>query len=367
MNKVQVSVPGGTYPVIIEPGLLKSMSQHIEQVHEGRRGLLVMDEQVEHPHGEQLLAGFDTSWDLQTHLFKATESNKRLESVAEIYQTALGQGLDRGSLIMGVGGGVTGDVAGFAAATFLRGIDLVLVPTTLLSMVDAAVGGKTGVNLPLPADRGIGKNLAGAFWQPKAVLIDPLALSTLDPREIRSGVAECIKHGFISDPTLLEFIRQEHAAILQADPDTITNLVCRAVQVKVDVVQHDERESGRRAALNLGHTFGHAIEPIAELDLRHGEAVAIGMVAAAECASRLGRCDASVVAVTREMVSLLGLPSDLPAAQPVDRLMEAMQYDKKTRDGHLRLVLPGAQGVDLIDGVPEEMVRAAWLAVGASG
>ncbi|MCH2152074.1 MAG: 3-dehydroquinate synthase [Phycisphaerales bacterium] len=352
--------------MIIEPGLLPSMSQHIEEVHSGRRGLLVMDEQVEHPHGEQLRAEFGEPWHLHTHLFKATEANKQLDSVASIYQSALSQGLDRGSLIMGVGGGVTGDVAGFAAATFLRGIDLVLIPTTLLSMVDASIGGKTGVNLPLPDHRGVGKNLAGAFWQPKAVLIDPLVLSTLDPREIRSGVAECIKHGFISDPSLLDFIRQEHAAILQADSETITRLVSRAVQVKVDVVQGDERESGRRAALNLGHTFGHVIEPIPELDLRHGEAVAIGMVAAAECACRLGRCDASVVGVTREMVSLMGLPADLPAAQPVEGLLEAMRFDKKTRDGHLRLVLPGEAGVDLIEDVPEEMVRAAWVAVGAT-
>ena len=366
MNRVQVSVPGGSYPVIIEPGLLQSISTQVQEVHAGKRVLVVMDEQVQQPHGDQLLAGFDDSWECETHLFHATESNKRMESVAAIYQSALARGLDRGSLIIGMGGGVTGDVAGFAAATFLRGIDLVLVPTTLLSMVDAAVGGKTGVNLPLPDGRGTGKNLAGAFWQPKAVLIDPLALSTLDPREIRSGVAECIKHGFISDSSLLDFIRESRDGILEADPDTITRLVGRAVQVKVEVVQGDERESGRRAALNLGHTFGHAIEPIPELDLRHGEAVAIGMVAAAECAHRLGRCEAAQVALTREMVNLVGLPAGLPSAQPVERLMEAMQFDKKTRDGHLRLVLPGDEGVDLIEDVPGDMVKAAWMAVGAT-
>ncbi|MCH2132294.1 MAG: 3-dehydroquinate synthase [Phycisphaerales bacterium] len=366
MIDLQVSVPGGDYPVRIEAGLLTQAGGLVEEVHDGHRGLVVMDENVREAHGDTLLSSFGSSWQLARHDLVATEHNKRIETVASIYESSLRAGLDRGSLVIGCGGGITGDVAGFAAASFLRGIDLVLVPTTLLAMVDASVGGKTGVNLLLPDGRGVGKNLAGAFWQPRAVLVDPLVLSTLPTRDVRCGLAECIKHGIISDPGLLEMIAADRESILAVDPDTITALVERAVKVKVSVVQQDEREAGGRASLNLGHTFAHAIEPLDMLDLRHGEAVAIGLVAAATCSHRLGRVDGSMVEQTRNLLEAVGLPTRLSHPVPIADLVAAMRFDKKTRDGQIRLVLPGPRGVEIVDDVPEADVHAAWLAVGAA-
>lgn len=365
MIELKVSVPGGTYPVKIEAGLLPRVGGLVESVHEGRRGLVVMDQNIQSPHGETVLAGFDSQWTLATDGLTATEANKKQEAVSGLHQSCLEAGLDRGSLVVGVGGGITGDVAGFAAASFLRGIALVLVPTTLLAMVDAAVGGKTGVNLPLPGGKGLGKNLAGAFWQPKAVLVDPLVLHTLPVRDLRCGLAECIKHGFIGDPGLFEFIDSNKQAILAADPVVITTLVERALRVKISVIEQDEREAGGRAALNLGHTFGHVVESVEALDLRHGEAVAIGMVAAAQCAHEIGRVGKEVVDQARDIVVSVGLPATLPSPVDVNSLVAAMQFDKKTLDGRLRLVLPGQDGVEIVEDVPTEAVKAAWRTVGA--
>lgn len=367
MIELKVSVPGGLYPVHIGAGLLPRVGELVESVHPGRRGLVVMDDNVQTPHGVAVLKSFDAAWSLATDGLIATEANKKQETVSAIHQSCLHAGLDRGSIIIGVGGGITGDVAGFAAASFMRGIPLVLVPTTLLAMVDAAVGGKTGVNLPLPDGRGLGKNLAGAFWQPRAVLVDPLVLGTLPVRDLRCGLAECIKHGFIGDPGLFDMIETNRDAILTADPQVITSLVERALKVKIAVIHQDERETGGRAALNLGHTFGHAIEPIERLDLRHGEAVAIGLVAAAQCARELNRVGDEAVERTRSLVLSVGLPAELPSPVDIAEVIAAMRFDKKTLDGRLRLVLPGHDGVGIFDDVPLEAVQAAWRAVGAEG
>ncbi|MEE2908504.1 MAG: 3-dehydroquinate synthase family protein, partial [Planctomycetota bacterium] len=233
MIELKIAVPGGQYPVHIGAGLLSRAGDLVESVHPGRRGLVVMDDNVRTSHGVALIESFDEAWTLATDSLVATEANKQQEAVSVIHQSCLRAGLDRGSMIIGIGGGITGDVAGFAAASFMRGIPLVLVPTTLLAMVDAAVGGKTGVNLPLPDGRGLGKNLAGAFWQPRAVLVDPLVLGTLPERDLRCGLAECIKHGFIGDAGLFEMIEANRDAILGADPQAISGLVERALQVKI--------------------------------------------------------------------------------------------------------------------------------------
>tara|TARA_B100002052_G_scaffold287878_1_gene303324 strand:- start:623 stop:1726 length:1104 start_codon:yes stop_codon:yes gene_type:complete len=366
VTELNVSVPGGHYSIQIEAGLLPHMAQRIESVHRGRRGLVVMDHNVVSPHGSHLLSSFNADWNLSVQELVATESNKKQEAVSGLHQACLEAGLDRGSLVIGFGGGITGDVSGFTAATFLRGISLVLIPTTLLAMVDAAVGGKTGVNLPLPGGQGLGKNLAGAFWQPQAVLIDPLVLSTLSERDLRCGLAECIKHGFIGDPGLLELIHENRDSILAADPLAITDLVERALRVKIGVIEEDERETGGRAALNFGHTFGHGMESVERLELRHGEAVAIGMIAATQCAFELGRVGPEMVDQAREIVQSVGLPHQLPEPVDVHQLMSAMQFDKKTLDGHLRLVLPGDHGVEIVTEVPAQAVESAWAAVGAS-
>jgi 3-dehydroquinate synthase len=290
--------------------------------------------------------------------------------VHAMYAAMLAHHLERRSPVIALGGGIVGDVAGFAAATYLRGVPLVHVPTTLLAMVDASIGGKTGVNYPIPPDphgrRTMGKNLIGAFWQPRGVIVDPLVLRTLEGRDFRCGLAECIKHGVIADAELLSFIEANLEAIAGLDVDVLVELIARSAQVKAGIVEEDECEAGRRALLNLGHTFGHVIEPIEALDLRHGEAVAIGICAAARCAVETGRLGSGDEERIVGLLGSAGLPTRL--AQPVDanRLIDAMGYDKKVAGGRLRLVLPTALGrAEIFDDVPREAIISAWAAAGA--
>jgi 3-dehydroquinate synthase len=275
-------------------------------------------------------------------------------------------GLERGSPVVALGGGIVGDTAGFAAATFMRGVPLVQVPTTLLAMVDAAIGGKTGVNYGLPGD-GLGKNMIGAFWQPRAVVVDPLVLETLDPRDFRCGLAECIKHALIADASLLGFLAERAAAIRRLDTDALVTLIERCARIKVEIVQQDERETGRRALLNLGHTFAHALEARKHTDLRHGEAVAIGLVAAARCAVRTGRLSAADEQRIGSVLEAFDLPLRMPTPIGVSELVATMRYDKKVAAGRLRLVLPAGLGAaEITDDVPADAVSAAWAHVGAS-
>lgn len=292
---------------------------------------------------------------------QATEDTKTLATVEDLCQRMLRDHLDRSSALVAVGGGVVGDTAGLAAALFMRGIAWVQVPTTLLGMVDAAVGGKTAVNLPLPGS-GLAKNMMGAFWQPRLVVCDPDTLATLPVRELRSGLAECVKHAVLADPALLAWMEERADPILAADPATLEALVARSVAIKAAVVARDERETGERAHLNLGHTFAHAIEALDHAHVKHGEAVAIGLVAAAH----LGGNEGVKAAVTRTL-QRLGLPTALPNPLPVGALMRAMHADKKAVAGALRLVVPQALGtVSVQGGVPESAVQAAWAAVGAA-
>jgi shikimate kinase/3-dehydroquinate synthase len=275
----------------------------------------------------------------------AGEAHKTLDTVSDLYGQFLAAGLDRSGLVLALGGGVVGDVAGFAAATFMRGLSLVQVPTTLLAMVDSSVGGKTGVDLPA------GKNLVGAFKQPALVAIDPATLATLPAADFRAGLAEVVKAGVINSPEL--FDRLEDGQV------NLSWIIRQAVAVKVAVVEADPYERGRRAVLNLGHTFAHAFEVLSDYQLRHGEAVAMGLAAASRLAVDLGRCppDAS-----RRIVALLdhlGLPTTIPDYDP-EAVWEAMTSDKKKRGKRLRFVLPLNIGqVDIFDDVPRRAVLAA--------
>jgi 3-dehydroquinate synthase len=256
-------------------------------------------------------------------------------------------------------------VAGFAAATYMRGISCVQVPTTLLAMVDAAVGGKTAVNL-VRADGTLAKNMVGSFAQPRLVVCDPECLATLPVRELRSGLAECVKHAVIADPAMLAWIRGRIDPILARDPATLAQLVARNVRIKAEVVGADEREDGRRAVLNLGHTFAHAIESLLHGECTHGEAVAIGTVAACRLAGVLGHGAPDMESAVRETLAAIGLPAALPVARPAEELLSAMASDKKKRGGALHLVVPFAFGdVRVLGDVPNDAVRAAWRAVGA--
>lgn len=278
------------------------------------------------------------------------EKHKTLATVETLYHRFADAGLDRRSPIIGLGGGVIGDIAGFAAATYLRGAPFVQVPTSLLAMVDASVGGKTAVDLPH------GKNLVGAFKQPEVVMIDPEVLSELPAAEFRAGLAEIVKHGIIGAPELFRQLEEE-------GPYDLTQMVADAVRVKVDVVIEDPFERGRRATLNLGHTFGHAIEQVSGYRLRHGEAVAIGSVAAARMAVALERCDAPTLNRIENCLQRLGLPVSA-AGLDLDDVHAMMFQDKKRKGNTLRLIIPQAIGdVAIIDDPGLHFVRDALSSV----
>jgi shikimate kinase/3-dehydroquinate synthase len=285
------------------------------------------------------------------------EQYKTLSTVASLYDQFLDGNLDRSGTVLSVGGGVTGDIAGFAASSFMRGVRFVQVPTTLLAMVDASVGGKTGVDLPQ------GKNLVGAFKQPELVVIDPTVLTTLPSDEVRSGMAEVIKHGVISDLVLFEEL--EHG--VQGPGFGIqSSQIARALKVKIDVIEKDPFEQGLRAVLNLGHTVGHGLERLSDFSLRHGEAVSVGMVAAARIAVTLERAAPSLADRVENALSAWDLPVKCP---PFDAgvIWKAMAHDKKRRGRALRWVLPHAIGeVAITDDVPQETVLSVLRNLGAS-
>ena len=295
----------------------------------------------------------------------ASEAAKSLGALGELCDRMLSAGLDRAGAVVAVGGGVVGDLAGFAASVYMRGVPCIQVPTTLLAMVDASVGGKTAVNL-LRADGTLAKNAIGTFAQPRLVACDPELLGTLPVRELRSGLAECIKHAVISDPSQLGWIEANADPILARDPDVLAELVARNVRIKAAVVSADEREEGGRAVLNLGHTFAHAIESLAHTEVTHGEAVAIGTLAACRLGLLVAGCSPDVEFAVRRATRRVGLPCAVPGTPGTDRLMAAMAADKKRRGGVPRLVVPHALGdVRVHEGIAESSVRAAWAAVGA--
>jgi 3-dehydroquinate synthase len=287
------------------------------------------------------------------------EQHKTLTTVADLYRQFVAGSLDRHDTVLSLGGGVTGDIAGLAAATYLRGIRFSQIPTTLLAMVDASVGGKTGVDLPE------GKNLVGAFKQPAMVLIDPEVLITLAPLEIRAGIAETIKHGIIDSPTLFAELERGPSNGLQ-DFSMGTSQLAQALDVKIRVVEDDPFEQSRRAVLNLGHTVGHGLERLSGFQLRHGEAVAIGTAAAARISVASGMADPALVDRIESSLSAWGLPIRCPSV-PFPALWDAMAHDKKRRGRSLRWVLPQEIGnVTINHQVPRELVQQVLVDMGAS-
>lgn len=378
---IDVSSERGTYAIVIEPGALDRLGALMRDAVGNDLApsaprtdstFLAADAAIAATHAAAARRALESAgWTVHAAQIAAEEKEKTLDTVRSLYAAMLEARMERSSPLVALGGGMVGDVAGFAAATYLRGVPLVHVPTTLLAMVDAAIGGKTAVNFPLPRAAGgdgpaSGKNLIGAFWPPRLVVADPRVLRTLPPRELRCGLAECVKHAIIADAGLLALIEARAAAILGGDEGAQTELIARSSAVKVAIVQRDERESGPRALLNLGHTFAHVIEPIPELGLHHGEAVAIGLCAAATAAAatgRLGRADADAIP---RILARLGLPTALARPASAAALMRAMAYDKKVERGRMRLVLPRAIGAaEIADDVPRGVVEAAWRAVGA--
>jgi shikimate kinase/3-dehydroquinate synthase len=303
--------------------------------------ILVTDENVAKLHAEKVTASLRKSgFDPKILIIPAGEAHKDLETVSRLWHGFLENGLDRKSTVVALGGGVIGDLAGFAASTFMRGIQWVAVPTTLLSMVDASLGGKTGFDLPE------GKNLIGSFHPPKLVLADPALLKTLAEAELISGLAEVVKHGIISDRELFGLCTRG----LPWVKENLEQVVKRAMAVKIKVIEDDPYEKGFRAALNLGHTVGHAVELVSRFELRHGEAIAIGVVIEAGYAERIGLAVKGLSETICETFSALGLPTQIPGKLPRDEIIRAMRVDKKKNAQAIRFALPVEIGkVKLVD------------------
>lgn len=287
------------------------------------------------------------------------EQHKNWETLNLVYDALLANRCDRGTTIVALGGGVVGDIAGFAAATYQRGVHFVQVPTTLLAQVDSSVGGKTGINHPR------GKNMIGAFHQPGVVLADMDVLRTLPERELRAGLAEVIKHGVIRDAAFFEWLETDLGRLLRREPAALAHAVRRSVEIKAEIVAIDERESGPRALLNFGHTFGHAIETgLGYGDWLHGEAVAAGMVMAAELSRRTGGIDAAACERLRTLVGRAGLPTAPPPGIGAARFLDLMSVDKKVRSGRPRLILLERLGAAYIaEDTPPDALQATLAAV----
>jgi 3-dehydroquinate synthase len=349
--------PDRSYDVVCGSGVLAGIGAALREAG-ADRSVMVCDAAVETTHAEAAAASLSAAGVQPVKIsVPSGETAKSVAEAARLWDDFARLGVDRGTHVVAVGGGVVGDLAGFVAASFMRGLPFWQVPTTLVAQVDSSVGGKTGINLAA------GKNLVGAFWQPCGVIADIETLATLPRREFVSGLAEVVKYGMILDSDLFAWLEDRAADLLARDPGALTHVVTRSVQLKAAVVAADEREtSGARAALNYGHTFGHAFEAVAGYGrLLHGEAVAIGMARAARLAAALGRIPHEVVARQDRLLQRLELPISpgfLAPAPSASAILDAMQRDKKTLGGQLRFVLPHRIGaVDLVGGVSPDEVR----------
>lgn len=317
--------------------------------------VIISNPKVDRLYGDTLRASLRQADIPQHTLFvPAGERYKSLQSASRLYGELIVRKIDRKAVIIALGGGVIGDLSGFIAATYLRGVRFAQVPTTLLAQVDSSVGGKVGVNHRL------GKNMVGAFLQPEVVLIDPQALNTLSKRELLSGLAEIVKYGVILDVDFFSYLESHIEAILRKDPPTLAHIIRRSCQLKADIVEQDERESGLRAILNYGHTIAHAVETYTDYKrFTHGEAVAIGMVVAARIAHGMNLLRAEPVHRLIHLLKRLELPAHLPIADQ-DVLLGLMESDKKTEEGKVRFVLPTAIGhVQVVNEVPRDILRQA--------
>jgi 3-dehydroquinate synthase len=363
---VRVSLGDRSYDIAIVTGQLPAFAERLQTWLSARgfktagaqSALLVTDGHVCHQHGAAVgaslhLAGFRC----EVALLEPGEQSKSLAQASELYDRLVSMQADRQTVIVAVGGGVIGDLAGFVAATYARGLPFVQVPTTLLAQVDSSVGGKVGVNHPR------GKNLIGAFYQPLGVFLDTATLDTLPIRDYRSGLAEVVKYGVILDEDFFRYLEASLAGINLRTPEVLRHIVARCCRLKADVVERDEFErTGLRSVLNYGHTFAHAFEALCGYgELLHGEAVSIGMAYAGRLAQKLGRIDKAVTARQSALLEGLGLPTRLPESAKLDAnvVLDCMRLDKKTVGGRLRFVLPTRLGhVELVADVPESEVRA---------
>ncbi len=331
---IVVNTPNENYDIHVGQGVLRSFGQHLAQLLPGRKAFLVSQPELLNLHGQAVAdalreAGFTT----ETYVIPDGETSKTLETAAALYTHLAESGADRRSVLCAFGGGVVGDLSGFAAATYMRGIPFVQIPTTLLAMVDSSIGGKTGVN------HALGKNLIGSFYPPRAVCTDIHLLSSLPEREYLCGLSEIVKAGAIADTALFTLIETEVEAIRRRDEQVLTEMIERAIAVKVRVVQEDPTERGVRAILNFGHTIGHALETVTDYErYSHGEAVAIGMALVAKLSETLGYCPPEARNRLYSTLEALGLPVTY-ANIDTQHLIDVMAHDKKAIDGVVKFVL----------------------------
>ncbi|MCE7999315.1 MAG: 3-dehydroquinate synthase [Rhodobiaceae bacterium] len=344
-EKVTVDLGDRAYNILVGPDLIANAGTHIAPLLKRGRVVIVTDENVADRHlatlEKSLTAADITS---QAFVLPAGEKTKNFEQLQSLLSDLLDAGVERGDLIIALGGGVIGDLTGFAASVLRRGVDFAQIPTSLLAQVDSSVGGKTGINVPQ------GKNLIGAFHQPRLVLADISALKTLPPRELRAGYAEVVKYGLIDDAPFFNWLEANVEKLMAGDPQALTQAIVKSCQSKARIVAQDEREGGVRALLNLGHTFGHALEAATGFSDRliHGEGVAVGMVLAFNLSAKLGLCSGQDATRAARHLEAAGLPtklSDIPGDLPsADRLIELMGQDKKVVDGTLTFILAKSIG-----------------------
>jgi len=354
LSQVRVQLSERSYDIHIGTGQLEEAGRFILNRRKVSHAVVITDENVQRLYAESIANNLRRS-DIHVDLLAvaAGETSKSLQQIDHLWRKMLEIGADRKSVVVAVGGGVVGDLAGFVAATFTRGIGLFQIPTTLLAQVDSSVGGKVGINLPGA------KNMVGAFWQPSGVLIDTAVLDSLPDREYRAGLAEVVKYGVILDADFFRFLEDHIDAINDRDHAVLQQVVTRCCQLKADVVAADEREeTGGRAVLNYGHTFCHAFETVTGYGtLLHGEAVSIGMLCASRLAQLLGKIDQAATDRQKTLLRGLGLPTDVPSAS-LDEFVSAMQRDKKVEHGKLRFVLPTKIGqVELVGDISTELVQ----------
>jgi 3-dehydroquinate synthase len=356
MPTVHVNLGPRSYDIEIGSGNLAEAARMCDAGADDAHAVIITDSNVDELYSELVAEPIvEAGGEVDILSVEAGEQSKAPEVAEELWENMLDEGSDRTTVVVALGGGVVGDLAGFVAATFARGLRFVQIPTTLLAQVDSSVGGKVGVNLPG------GKNMVGAFWQPRGVLIDVDVLETLPAREYRAGLAEVVKYGVIQDCDFFAYLESNIDAVNDRDTTVLTHIVERCCRLKADVVEQDEREeTGLRSILNYGHTFCHALEAATGYEkLLHGEGVAIGMMCAARLAQRLGRVDTTFIERQRKLLEAFGLPLAVP---DVDReeLIELMYRDKKVERGRLRFVLPSRLGhVELVRDVAVDDIRAA--------
>lgn len=332
-------IDAGTYRVTVAAGLRHEYARHIADAAPAHHYAIVSDVEVAPHYVEPLVLSLASFGPVSVHVIPSGEAHKTRDTWARVTDGLLDAGCGRDTTVIALGGGVVGDLAGFVAATFMRGVPVVQCPTSLLAMIDASIGGKTGV------DTDAGKNLVGAFHAPSAVLADVETIRTLSPAQRRAGLAEAIKHGVLADADYFARLEADLPALLEGEPSATLRAVARSVEIKADVVRADEREHGLRKTLNLGHTLGHAIEHVSGYALLHGECVAIGMVLEARIAERLGVAQHGTAQRIADVVARAGLPIHRPPTLSVDAIVDATRLDKKARAGRVEYSLPAGIGV----------------------